>query len=65
MIMPVGQSNRVVIDIDLELKQDLHALLKSEEKSLKYWFEEKARAYISEKTQPSLFDRDEFREESE
>lgn len=53
--MPVGQSNRVVIDTDPDLKQELHAVLKSEEKSLKKWFEENARAYISERSQPSLF----------
>ena len=63
--MPVGQSNRVVIDTDVELKRVLHAVLKAEDKSLKHWFEENARAYISEKVQPSLFSQLEFREESE
>tara|TARA_R110002073_G_scaffold246568_5_gene409294 strand:+ start:435 stop:626 length:192 start_codon:yes stop_codon:yes gene_type:complete len=61
--MPVGQSNRVVIDTDVDLKKELYAVLKAEEKSLKYWFEEHARAYISERAQPSLFSQDEFKEE--
>ena len=63
--MPVGQSNRVVIDTDPDLKQELHAVLRAEEKSMKRWFEENARAYIAQRAQLGLFGQSEFKAETE
>lgn len=39
--MAVGNSGRVVIDIDAELKKELHAAVKKQGLSLKEWFIEK------------------------
>lgn len=36
--MPVGQSGRIVIEIDPELKQELYSSLEDEGLTLKQWF---------------------------
>jgi hypothetical protein len=41
LIMAVGKSGRVVIEIDPELKEQLHKAIKMQGKNLKEWFEEK------------------------
>lgn len=44
--MAVGPSGRVVIDIDPELKQELHAALEQEGVSLKQWFMDRAKEHL-------------------
>jgi hypothetical protein len=59
--MPVGHSGRIVIEIDPELKQELHATLSKEGVSLKQWFLDNAEQYLREKSQRTLplpFDND-------
>ena len=43
LIMAVGKSGRVVIEIDPELKEQLHKEIKMQGKTLKEWFEEKVK----------------------
>jgi hypothetical protein len=54
--MPIGASSRVVIVIDdVELKRRLHAVLAAEGKTLKDWFLEQAKLYLSRTPQqPAL-----------
>lgn len=52
--MAVGPSGRVVIDIDPELKQELHAVLEQEGVSMKQWFMERAKAHLRDRGQLSL-----------
>lgn len=47
--MSKGNSGRIVIVVDTELKKQLHALIAFEGRSLKEWFIEKATEYISNK----------------
>jgi len=39
--MAIGKSGRVVIEIDAQLKEQLHKAVKMQGKTLKEWFEEK------------------------
>lgn len=52
--MAVGQSNRIVITVDTELKRCLHSALARRGITLKAWFTEAARVYLSEQGQGSL-----------
>lgn len=46
--MPIGKSNRIVIDVeDIALKRDLYAVLASEGRSLKDWFSSAVHEYLS------------------
>lgn len=49
------KSGRLVVDIDPELKQALHAALAADGLSLKNWLVLRARAYLAERVQPRLF----------
>jgi hypothetical protein len=49
--MPVGNSGRIVIEIDPELKQELYRSLVNDKLSLKEWFLENVDLYLSDKTQ--------------
>lgn len=53
--MAVGNSGRVVIDIDPSVKKRLYKALRSEDKSLKDWFLEHCEEYLKEYGQPTLF----------
>ncbi|MBV9949067.1 MAG: hypothetical protein JOZ69_19620 [Myxococcales bacterium] len=44
--MAVGGSGRIVVHLDPELKQRLHARLRSDGMDLKGWLVERARAYL-------------------
>lgn len=46
--MAKGSSGRIVIEIDPDLKQRLHALLALQGTTLKDWFVEKAAAYVGD-----------------
>jgi hypothetical protein len=41
-----GSSGRIVLEIDPQLKSELHAAVALEGRSLKDWFLERARAYV-------------------
>jgi hypothetical protein len=52
--MARGPSGRLVIEIDPNLKRDLHAALAAEGITLKDWFLHHVVGYIAEHQQPSL-----------
>jgi hypothetical protein len=45
--MAIGNSNRVVIDVPLDLKRRLHAALAADGISLRHWFVEAAERYLT------------------
>lgn len=47
--MAKGDSGRIVLEIDPELKKDLYAVLAMEQQTLKEWFILRAESHISEK----------------
>lgn len=53
--MAVGTSGRIVLEVEPELKRELHEVLKKEGKSLKQWFTEQAEAFLHDKSQLPLF----------
>lgn len=53
--MPVGNSGRVVIEMDPVLKQQLYSALERDGLTLKEWFVRNAFTYLEEAVQPSLF----------
>lgn len=44
--MPVGQSGRIVVEFDPELKRRLHARLRSEGRDFKGWLLERVQEYL-------------------
>ncbi len=57
--MAVGESGRVVVEIDPELKKLLHQSLKEDGTNLKDWFLKQTAGYLdSKKQQKTLFDKD-------
>lgn len=52
--MAIGQSGRLVIEIDPELKRDLYAALDREGLTLREWFLRHAQHYLSDSSQLSL-----------
>ena len=52
--MPVGESGRIVIEIDPELKRELYGALSEEGLNLKQWFLSNAKQYLAQKIQPDL-----------
>jgi hypothetical protein len=53
--MAIGESGRVVLEIDPQLKRRLYSALALEHKSLKDWFIGKAEEYVQAQQQPNLF----------
>jgi len=53
--MAVGESGRIVLEIDPELKRKLYSVLALENKTLKDWFIGLAVQHIDTQQQPSLF----------
>ncbi len=51
-----GKSGRIVLEVDPSVKERLYDALSEEGVTLKEWFLRRAIRYISERTQPSLFD---------
>lgn len=45
--MAIGTSNRVVIDVPLELKRRLHAALAADGQTLRQWFVDSAVRYLT------------------
>jgi hypothetical protein len=52
--MPKGESGRVVIEVDPNLKRRLYSALAIDNLTLKDWFVEAAKHYVAEKDQPSF-----------
>ncbi len=52
--MARGPSGRLVIEVDPNLKRDLHAALAADGFTLKDWFLQRVADYIAEHRQPSL-----------
>ena len=52
--MSIGSSGRIVIEVDPELKQELHTTLRSEGTNLKAWFLQQADSFLAEKGQLRL-----------
>jgi hypothetical protein len=49
--MPIGQSNRIVIDVDdIDLKRKLYAALAKKGRSLKDWFSAAAEDFVDAET---------------
>ncbi len=46
--MPIGSSGRIVVELEPELKQSLHAALRENGTNLKDWFTEQARLFLEE-----------------
>ncbi len=44
--MAIGKSNRIVIDLDPEIKKELYSILIKQGRSLKEWFENEAQKFI-------------------
>lgn len=53
--MAIGESGRIVLEIDPELKRRLYSALALENKTLKEWFIALAVEHIDTQQQPSLF----------
>lgn len=53
--MAIGESGRIVLEIDPELKRKLYSTLALENKTLKEWFIALAVQHIETQLQPSLF----------
>ena len=54
VVVSIGKSGRVVIEIEPEFKQELYDALGKEGRSLKSWFIENAETFLSDKGQISL-----------
>lgn len=52
--MSIGNSGRIVIEIEPDLKQELHAALKQEGLNLKTWFLESATEFLADRGQLKL-----------
>ncbi len=63
--MPVGESGRIVIEIDPELKHELYGALSEQGLNLKQWFLGNAKQYLDQRIQPNLpfYDQDSIRED--
>jgi len=46
--MAIGSSGRIVIEVEVELKQALHQALKQNGSNLKEWFVDKAKEFLLE-----------------
>ena len=62
--MAVGNSGRIVIEIDPELKQELYGALSEQGLNLKQWFLSNATRYLDQRIQPNLplFERESTKE---
>jgi hypothetical protein len=54
--MAIGESGRIVLEVEPELKRLLYSTLALEHKTLKEWFLSAAQDYIAARGQGSLFD---------
>lgn len=54
--MSVGPSGRIVIEVELGLKRELHSALIKDGKTLKDWFVKRAEEYVRGGQQLNFFD---------
>lgn len=54
MHMPKGDSGRIVIEVERDLKRKLYAALAIDGSTLKDWFVGAATAYLADREQPHL-----------
>ena len=52
--MAKGQSGRIVVELDPQLKRELYSALASDGSTLKDWFIQAAENYLTERRQPRL-----------
>jgi len=52
--MSIGSSGRVVIEVEPELKRELHLALRKDGTNLKAWFIESAETFLAEKSNLQL-----------
>ena len=52
--MSKGQSGRIVVELDPNLKRRLYSALAMENSTLKQWFVDAAQRYVAEQEQPLL-----------
>ena len=52
--MPIGESGRIVIEVDTDLKRELYVALERDGLTLKQWFIRRASNYVADAVQPSL-----------
>ena len=52
--MPKGESGRIVIEVDPDLKRRLYVALAGDASTLKDWFVAAAINYVAERPQPNL-----------
>ena len=52
--MSIGNSGRIVIEIEPDLKQELHAALRKEGLNLKAWFLDNAQEFLADREQLKL-----------
>lgn len=52
--MSIGDSGRVVIEIEPDLKRELHVALRHDGTNLKNWFIEQATSFLSDRGQITL-----------
>ena len=53
--MSIGESGRIVLEVDPQMKRQLYAVLAGNGLSLKAWFTKEAAAYIERSRQGQLF----------
>ena len=53
--MAIGESGRIVLEVEPELKRKLYSSLALENKTLKHWFILMAESYIESQHQSDLF----------
>jgi len=54
--MAIGESGRIVLEIEPKLKRELYSSLALENKTLKEWFIALAEQHIKRRQQPELFE---------
>ena len=52
--MPKGQSGRVVVEVEPDLKRRLYSALAARGSTLKHWFIDSAEQFVADHEQPSL-----------
>ena len=61
--MSIGESGRIVLEVDPNMKRRLYAILTDNGLTLKAWFTREATAYIEHSGQRQLFDNSASRSE--
>ena len=62
--MAIGESGRVVLEIDPQFKREFYGTLTREGLTLKDWFLAQAENYIEQQKQPTLFETDDLKQEA-